>query len=113
MTVKQLETELLTLTPSEKGQIIQLLSKSLDQTWRGVSKTPGVCGGDACISGTRIPVWVLVNARRMGVTETELLSDYPGLTAMDLANSWLYAAANFDEIETTIQEQEEGTSNDS
>jgi uncharacterized protein (DUF433 family) len=24
----------------------------------GIERTPGVCGGDACIAGTRIPVWV-------------------------------------------------------
>ncbi|WP_445242043.1 DUF433 domain-containing protein [Microcoleus sp. LEGE 07076] len=24
------------------------------------SKTPGLCGGDACIGNTRIPVWSLV-----------------------------------------------------
>jgi uncharacterized protein (DUF433 family) len=35
----------------------------------GIERTPGVCGGDACIAGTRIPVWVLEGFRRLGWTE--------------------------------------------
>ena len=35
--------------------------------WRGttVETTPGVCGGEARIVGTRIPVWQLVEARNL------------------------------------------------
>jgi hypothetical protein len=32
-----------------------------DKSW--VQKTPGVCGGRACIRNTRITVWGLVNFR--------------------------------------------------
>jgi uncharacterized protein (DUF433 family) len=28
----------------------------------GIERTDGVCGGSACIAGTRVPVWVLVHA---------------------------------------------------
>src|SRR6516164_3303067 len=31
-----------------------------------VQKTPDVCGGDACIRRTRIPVWLLVRHRQLG-----------------------------------------------
>jgi uncharacterized protein (DUF433 family) len=50
-----------------------------------ISKTPGIQGGAACIKETRIPVWVLVNYKRLGETEAELLEDYPSLTTDDLA----------------------------
>lgn len=53
MTLQDLEVQLLSLTPAEKLEVIQILSHSLSQNWRGITKTPGVCGGDACIEGTR------------------------------------------------------------
>ncbi|GAA6620752.1 hypothetical protein NUACC26_065700 [Scytonema sp. NUACC26] len=56
MTLQKLETELLALTPNEKAQAIQLLVQSLCNSWRGIEKTPGVCGGEACIAQTRIPI---------------------------------------------------------
>jgi hypothetical protein len=34
-------------------------------TTERIAKTPGLCGGDACIGVHRIPVWVLVNFRRL------------------------------------------------
>jgi uncharacterized protein (DUF433 family) len=29
-----------------------------------ITKTPGICGGDACVRGTRIPVWLLLVSPR-------------------------------------------------
>lgn len=107
MNLKELESQLLALTPPEKAQAIQLLVQSLSNTWQGIEKTPGVCGGDACIRGTRIPVWVLVNARRIGYSEADLLESYPALGSADLANAWTYAQAYPDEIEIAIQGNEE------
>lgn len=107
MTLQKLEPELLALTPNEKAQAIQILAQSLGNPWRGIEKTSGVCGGDACISGTRIPVWVLVNARNLGISEAQLLKDYPTLSATDLANAWVYATVYPEEIATAIQENEE------
>jgi len=107
MTIQKLESELLALTPDEKAQAIQLLVQSLGNTWRGIEKTLGVCGGDACIVGTRIPIWVLVNARNLGISEAQLLKDYPTLSATDLTNAWLYANVYHEEIRTAIQENEE------
>ncbi|NMG22981.1 DUF433 domain-containing protein [Brasilonema bromeliae] len=107
MTLQKLEPELLALTPNEKAQAIQILAQSLGNPWRGIEKTPGVCGGDACISGTRIPIWVLVNARNLGISEAQLLKDYPTLSATDLANAWVYATVYPEEITTAIRENEE------
>jgi len=86
---------------------IQLLAQSLSNTWQGIEKTPGVCGGDARIAGTRIPIWSLIESRRLGITEAQLLDDYPHLTAADLVNAWVYAEANPDEIEAAIKKNEE------
>lgn len=74
----------------------------------GISKTPDRCGGDACIRNSRIPVWVLVNYRRLGGSDADLLRDYPSLTLTDLETAWRYSAANAEEIERAIRENEDG-----
>lgn len=103
MTLKELEQQLLALSPGEKVQVIQLLAQSLSSDWQGIEKTKGVCGGEARIAFTRIPIWVLVEARRMGYSDADLLTSYPTITATDLANAWVYASAHADEIEVAIE----------
>jgi uncharacterized protein (DUF433 family) len=71
-----------------------------------IVKTPGVCGGSARVDGTRIPVWQLVEAREAGASESQLLLDYPGLTAPDLAAAWAHAAAHREEIAAEIRRNE-------
>ena len=68
-----------------------------------IERTPGVCGGEACIGSTRIAVWMLEDARRQGVSEKRLLQDYPGLTAEDLVAAWAYVEEHRGEIEAAIQ----------
>src|SRR5438874_2468351 len=51
-----------------------------------IRKTPGVIGGDACVGNRRIAVWMLVEARNVGITDEQLLTDYdPPLTRAELA----------------------------
>jgi len=106
MTLKELKQHLLALSPSEKLKAIELLAQSLGNTWQGIEKTPGVCGGDARIASTRIPIWVLVEARRLGYSDHDLLKSYPTICAGDLVNAWAYAQAYPDEIEGAIQRNE-------
>ncbi|MBD6616978.1 DUF433 domain-containing protein [Komarekiella sp. 'clone 1'] len=107
MTLKELETQLQALNPTEKAEAIQILTKTLSNGSLGITKTPGVCGGDACIANTRIPVWSLVNDRRLGMSDARILEAFPHLTAADLVNAWAYADANPEEIEQAIRENEE------
>jgi len=74
-----------------------------------ISRNPDRQGGDACIRDTRIPVWVLVNYRRLGASDAEVLRNYPRLTAADLEAAWAYAAAHSEEIDRLIRENEEGS----
>jgi uncharacterized protein (DUF433 family) len=106
MTLKELERQLLDLNTAEKVQAIQLLAQSLGSNWQGIEKTPRVCGGEACIAKTRIPVWVLVNSQRLGYSDLDLLTSYPHLQAIDLANAWNYATAHPDEIDLAIERNE-------
>jgi uncharacterized protein (DUF433 family) len=107
MTLKDLEPELLALSPSEKAQAIQLLVRSLSNVWQGIEKTSGVCGGDARIANTRIPIWSLVNYRRLDASDARILQDFPHLKAEDLVNAWGYADAHSEEIEAAIRRNEE------
>src|SRR5437764_9443175 len=71
-----------------------------------IRKTPGVCGGDACIRETRIMVWLLVALKRQGLTDATLLENYPGLTGRDLEAAWEYARLHPEEIEEAIAADE-------
>jgi uncharacterized protein (DUF433 family) len=72
-----------------------------------IQKTPGVCGGDACIRNTRIMVWLLVSLKRQGATEDQLLSNFPTLDSNDLGVAWEYYRRNREEIDKAIKENEE------
>jgi len=71
-----------------------------------IEKTEDICGGDARIANTRIPVWLLVGYRLDGVTDERLLDFYPTLTLGDLSAAWWYYAQNGPEIDATLQTQE-------
>jgi uncharacterized protein (DUF433 family) len=96
MTLKELKPQLLALSDNEKAQAVQLLSQGKASIIQGIEKTPGVCGG--------ITVWGLVESRRIGYSEADLLISYPTISATNLANAWAYAAAFPDEIEAEIEE---------
>ena len=102
-TVRQLLAE---LTPAEKAQVLQWVSKALFHAFPGIEQLPDVQGGDACIVRTRIPVWGLVRYRQLGMTDADLLRNYPTLRAEDLVNAWAYFDAHREEIEQRIVEDE-------
>jgi uncharacterized protein (DUF433 family) len=72
MTLKELEPQLLALSATEKSQAIQLILNSLLHSWHGIEKTLNVCGGDACIRDTRIPVWLLVSYQKQGLGKVSI-----------------------------------------
>ena len=55
---------------------------------------------------TRIPVWVLAQARRLGAGEADLLRWYPTLRAEDLVNAWQYIDSHRDAIDAQIRDNE-------
>jgi uncharacterized protein (DUF433 family) len=44
-----------------------------------------------------------VEARRLGISEVQLLQDYPHISAADLVNAWIYADVYPEEIEAAIR----------
>ncbi len=87
---QEVEKLLPNLTRAEKAQVLQLVARDLGDAFPGIESVSGVCGGDPCIVRTRIPVWLLVHARRSGTSEADILRSYPNLRATDLANAWAY-----------------------
>jgi len=71
-----------------------------------VSKRPDIQGGDACVRETRIPVWVIVNYRRLGAADADILQAYPTLNQADLDAAFEYAASHANEIDEAIRENE-------
>ena len=72
-----------------------------------IEKTPDVCGGDARVGGTRIPVWLLVAYRRDGLTDRQILEAYPDLTLASLSAAWWYYAKHRDEVGSDTRRQGE------
>ncbi len=104
--LKEIEQLLTTLTRAEKVQLLQWVARDLGEAFPGIEANPEICGGEPCIVRTRIPVWLLVQAKRLGTSEAELLRSYPTLRAEDLTNAWAYARAHRDEIEEQIRANE-------
>lgn len=105
--LEQAETLLAGMNRAEKAQLLQWVVQDLGEAFPGIESSAGVCGGQARIVRTRIPVWVLARARSLGVGDAELLRSYPTLRAEDLANAWAYARAHQDEIEQQWHENED------
>jgi len=104
--IQEAEKLLPNLTRAEKAQLLQWVARDLGDAFPGVESIPGVCGGVPCIVRSRIPVWLLEQARRLGTGEADLLHAYPALTAQDLANAWNYVRAHPGEIQRQITENE-------
>lgn len=75
-------------------------------TGRSIVKTDGVCGGRACLEGSRMPVWTLVSYWRLGATDAVILYNFPWVTQDDLDNVRAYYEANRTEIDRDITDQE-------
>ena len=104
--IQEAEKLLPNLTRGEKAQLLQWVARDLGDAFPGVESISNVCGGEPCVVHTRIPVWLLEQARRLGTSEVELLQAYPTLRAQDLANAWNYVRFHAKEIDRQIQENE-------
>jgi len=104
--LEQIEELLANLKPAEKAQLLRRVASDVVGAFPGIESNPGVCGAEPCIVRTRIPVWVLEQGRRLGMSESDLLRCYPSLRAEDLANAWAYVQAHRAEIEEQIQANE-------
>ena len=104
--LQEAEKLLAEMSRAEKAQLLQWVVSDLGDAFPGIESTPGVVGGVPRIVRTRIPVWVLEQARRLGASEADLLRAYPTLQAEDLAHAWAYVRAHRAEINEQIDANE-------
>lgn len=92
------------MSPREIAQLVQRATSKIAADFPGIEKTPGVCGGSACIIRTRIPVWSVIEYIQMGVGQDKLLQNFPTLRTQDLANAWAYYDPSKAKIDQEIME---------
>ena len=61
-----------------------------------------VCHGKPCIKGTRVPVFVILDALASGMTYEEIPDDYPPITNDDIKAAFHYAALLTNEEEVAL-----------
>jgi len=64
----------------------------MDQLER-ITVDPNICHGKPCIKGTRVMVSVILDSLADGMTEVEILREYPSLKGDDVRAALAYAAA--------------------
>jgi uncharacterized protein (DUF433 family) len=65
-----------------------------------IEKSPGVCGGQACIAGHRIRVQdIVVWHEKRGYSPDEIVGMFPGITLADVYAALTYFFDNRQEIE--------------
>lgn len=104
--IEQAQNLLTRLSPTDKVRVLTWLAHDLTDAFPGIETQPGICGGQPCIAGTRIPVWLLVNARRQGLSDADVLHAYPALDAEQLSQAWAYARAHPVEMAAAIADDE-------
>lgn len=73
-----------------------------------ITKTPGVCGGRACIAGHRIRVLDIVVLHEMrGLGPEEIVYQYPSITLADVHAALTYYFDNPEEIKEELRKDEE------
>lgn len=72
-----------------------------------IQRTPGVCGGEACIRNTRHTVAGLVQWRRLGLSDERILEHHPDLTEADLEAAWSDYHQHVEEIDQAIRDDEQ------
>lgn len=104
--LQQIEHLLPSMSNGEKAQIIRWIEDDLRYYTPGIEQDKEVCGGSARIVRTRIPVWLLVEAKNSGATEAQILSAFPTLRAEDIINAWAYYRIHKEEIDAEITANE-------
>jgi uncharacterized protein (DUF433 family) len=93
-------------TPQPKPGTRTMATASSYRQPQRIRRTPGVCGGAPCVGDSRISVWMLEQARRLGATVQSLLADYPTLGREDVEHAWAFAQRHKAEIDAQIRENE-------
>ena len=66
---------------------------TMDNLLSRISVNPAICFGKPCIRGTRIWVSLVLDRLATGMSEQELIKDYPNLKHEDIMAAIAYGAA--------------------
>lgn len=113
-TIREAEALLSKMERPDKLRLLQLVLEEIEyvheSSWEHslprIEQTDGVCGGDARIAETRIPVWLVEEFRRSGASDADILQAYPSLSAEDLVAAKMWARFNPEEIDQQIRDNE-------
>jgi uncharacterized protein (DUF433 family) len=73
-----------------------------------ITKTPGVCGGKACIAGHRIRVMdVVVWHEHRGMSPEEIVTVFPSITLADVYAALAYYLDHREDVEAEFRHEEE------
>jgi|SRR5205085_289041 len=73
-----------------------------------ITRTPGVCGGKACIAGTRIRVMdIAIWYEHQGMTPDEIVDQFPTITLSDVHTALAYYYDHIEEIREDIRRNDE------
>jgi uncharacterized protein (DUF433 family) len=73
-----------------------------------ITRTPGVCGGKACIEGHRIRVMdIAIMYEHQGMSAEEIVEQYPSITLGDVHAALAYYYDNIEEIREDIRQNNE------
>ena len=56
-----------------------------------ITVDPQTCGGKPIFSGTRIPVYIILEMLANGENTKDILAEYPNLTTADLQDAFTFA----------------------
>jgi uncharacterized protein (DUF433 family) len=81
-----------------------VMSTAAKTVYSHVTKDPEVCGGKACIDGTRIRVMDIVSLKRQGYTPEKMLEAFPSLNLAQVYAALSYSYEHPEEIEASFAE---------
>jgi uncharacterized protein (DUF433 family) len=80
----------------------------MSPTGNRIAKTPGICGGKACIAGHRVRVLDIVSwHEHRGMTPDEIVSHVPTITLADVHAALSYYFDHIDEIQQEMRSERE------
>jgi uncharacterized protein (DUF433 family) len=89
-------------------QVQVMATAAAATTYPHITKTPGVCGGKACIDGTRVRVMDIVVLHEKGLAPEAMLTHYSSraLTLAEVHAALAYYYDHKDEIERSFEKDE-------
>lgn len=96
------------LSQSTQRTIEQVIADLAAQPSVYIETRSGVQGGEPCVRGTRIPVWVLAAMHKQGDTAEEILEAFPNLSAAQVHAALSYYYEHRVEVDAVIAVQNAG-----